>query len=87
MSSGCGVTWVWGLQVVMTVVWLHQWIVDRFLPMLPVLGALSAWTFVLGIGGFIARSKNVPDVIALSETAALGSRAAFTSGACDPSAP
>lgn len=42
------------LQVVMAVVWLRQWIVDGYVPMLPVLGALSAWTFVIAMGGFIA---------------------------------
>ena len=42
------------LLVVMAVVWLRQWVVDGYVPMLPVLGALSAWTFVVAMGGVIA---------------------------------
>lgn len=65
------------LQVVVAGVWLRQWVIDGFLPMLPVLGAASAYTLVGALYGFIAAA--VAWLVGLAGPARVVARVAFAS--------
>lgn len=65
------------VQTVVAGVRLRQWMVDGFVPMLPVLGAASAYTFAAALGGFLAGT--VAWLCRLARTARVLAAMAFTS--------